>query len=79
MQQISTLELLVTHPYQETTIEEAAFLRDELEHDTALAASYEELQEIKNALDDAGGDRPGASIIRNILEFSRQQELVEVC
>jgi len=77
MQQMSTLELLIKHLYHETTQQEAAFLRNELEHDKALAVSYEELQEIKNALDDAGGDRPGAHILRNVVEYSRQYELEE--
>ena len=75
MQQISTPELLVKHLYNETDAEETIILQNSLENDAKTAESYKQLQEVKNALDEAGGESPANSVIQLILEYSTQQEL----
>lgn len=75
MQQISTPELLVKHLYSETDAEETVILQNSLENDAKIAESYKQLQEVKNALDEAGGESPANSVIQHILEYSTQQEL----
>lgn len=75
MQQISTPELLVKHLYNETDKEESTILQNALEQDSETAQTFKQMQEVKNALDEAGDETPGENVIRNILEFSKQQEL----
>lgn len=75
MQQISTPELLVKHLYNETDAEETIILQNSLENDAKTAESYKQLQEVKNALDEAGGESPANSVIQLIIEYSTQQEL----
>ena len=72
---MSTPDLLVKHLYNETDSEEATLLQHSLENDSKSTETYRQLQEAKAALDEADGETPGNSIIQNILEYSKQQEL----
>jgi hypothetical protein len=77
MQQTFTPELLVKHLYNETTPSEASAINHALANDTNLQQEFKQLQETKNALDEADGEAPGAYVIQKILAFSKKQELTE--
>ena len=77
MQQTFTPELLVKHLYNETTPSEASAINHALANDMNLQQEFKQLQETKNALDEADGEAPDTSVIQKILAFSKKQELAE--
>lgn len=78
MQRNSTPQLLIKHLYNETTASEASAVFHALQQDELLQQEYARLQEAKFALDDAGGDDPGFSTIRNILRYSEKYQMETV-
>jgi hypothetical protein len=75
MQQNSTNELLVKHLYNETNSEQITALNQALAEDALLQVEFNQLQETKYALDEAGDELPSASVIEKIKAFSKSQEL----
>ena len=70
-----TTQHLIKHLYNETSASEAAAIQNALANDEFLREEFDRLQEVKQALDESGGEEPGAKTIQMILEYSSQQQM----
>ena len=72
MQKTSTPELLVKHLYNETNVSESELVQIYLKNDNLLQEEYSQMQAVKYALDESGGNEPRKSVIADILNYAKK-------
>jgi hypothetical protein len=78
MEKDFTPQLLIKHLYNETTEPEKTAVEAALLANAELKNEFEQLQEAKYALDEAGGESPCAMSIHNILQYSKEYHMETV-